>query len=129
MQRIAKIAGALWMMTLCAHAQTALQHYEDKANGVTFDYAGVWHPLDAGKDTDYLRPSIQPVLFAVVYGKEDAPYPGTDFSSLAFNYAIAPAKNPAACKAAITATAMPRRLLPSPSMAVRLQLQRAATRR
>jgi hypothetical protein len=83
-----------------------LLHYNDAANGVSFDYISPWRPLDADKDTDYLRPSIQPVIAAIVFDKAldktNPPYPGTDFAGLSFSYAIAPAKTAAACAAVIT---------------------------
>jgi hypothetical protein len=85
----------------------APQHYQDADNGVSFDYVAPWRPLDTTKDTDYLRPSIQPVRAALVFDKgdpdrTDAPYAGTDFAGLNFSYAIASAKTPAACAAEIT---------------------------
>jgi len=74
--------------------------YTDAANGVSFPYTADFRPLDPAKDKHYLLPAIQPVQFALVLA-DPAPYPGTDFASLAFNYAIAPAKTAAACRAAI----------------------------
>lgn len=102
-KRLAALAAAIAMLASSALAQTTLETYSDAENGVSFSYASsVWHPLDADKDTDYLRPSIQPTRAVFVYGAEKPPYEGTDFTGLAFNYAIAPVKTAAACAAAIT---------------------------
>jgi hypothetical protein len=98
----------LWPAAV-ASAQTppAPQHYSDAANGVSFDYVSPWRPLDTDKDTDYLRPPVQPVIAAIVFDKgdpdkPDPPYAGTDFAGLSFSYAIAPVKTPSACAAVIT---------------------------
>jgi hypothetical protein len=95
----------LWL-AVAASAQTTpappLLHYQDAGNGVSFDYISPWRPLDTDKDTDYLRPSVQPVIAAIVLDKTDPPYAGTDFAGLSFSYAIAPAKTAAACAAVIT---------------------------
>jgi hypothetical protein len=104
MRTIALFFAAFILAATTASAQTPKpQHYVDADNGVSFDYIAPWRPLDADKDTDYLRPAIQPVLAALVLDKTDPPYGGTDFAGLAFSYAIAPAKTAADCKAAITA--------------------------
>ena len=110
MQRTNRITRTLLFvfvtaLATSANAQSAPQHYQDAENGVSFDYIAPWHLVDADKDTEYLRPSIQPVRAAVFLNKADAGYDGTDFSGLSFNYAIAPAKTAAACTAAITANA------------------------
>ncbi len=106
MRIIQKIVGALlWVaVAASASAQTAppIQHYSDAANGVSFDYVSPWRPLDTDKDTDYLRPPIQPVIAALVLDEATPPYPGTDFAGLSFSYAIASATTPAACAAVIT---------------------------
>ena len=101
-----KIVCTLMLGAFAASAQTRsappLQHYNDAENGVSFNYVSPWRPLDTGKDTDYLRPSIQPVIAAIVLDTTNPPYPGTDFAGLSFSYAIAPAKTAAACAAVIT---------------------------
>ncbi|HXB61412.1 MAG TPA: hypothetical protein VNU94_01010 [Acidobacteriaceae bacterium] len=99
-----KIVCTLLWVALAANAQTAppQQHYRDAENGVSFDYVPPWRPLDTGKDTDYLRPSVQPVRAAIVLDVTTPPYPGTDFAGLSFSYAIASASTPAACAAVIT---------------------------
>jgi hypothetical protein len=102
--RITALFAAFVVAAAVASAQTPKpQHYVDADNGVTFDYTAPWRPLDADKDTDYLRPSIQPVRAAIVLDKSDPPpYAGTDFAGLAFNYVIGPQTTAAACTAAIT---------------------------
>jgi hypothetical protein len=104
MRKIQELVCTLLLAAVAASAQTppTLQHYNDAANGVSFDYVSPWRPYDADKDTDYLRPSIQPVIAAIVLDTANPPYPGTDFAGLSFSYAIAGAKTPAACAAAIT---------------------------
>lgn len=99
-----KMIGALMLGAIAASAQKppAPQHYSDPENGVSFDYIAPWRPLDTARDTDYLRPSIQPVIAAIVLDTASPPYPGTDFAGLSFSYAIAPAKTAAACAAVIT---------------------------
>jgi len=98
-----KIACTLMLFAMAASAQTPKpQRYVDADNGVSFDYPAPWRPLDADKDTDYLRPSIQPVRAAIVLDETNPPYQGTDFAGLAFNYVIGPQTTAAACAAAIT---------------------------
>jgi hypothetical protein len=101
--RITALFAAFVLVATAASAQNKPQHYVDADNGVSFDYIAPWRPLDADKDTDYLRPAIQPVRFALVLDTTNPPYAGTDFAGLAFSYVIAFAKTAAACKAVITA--------------------------
>jgi hypothetical protein len=91
------------LVAMAVSAQTPKpQRYADADNGVSFDYTAPWRPLDVDKDTDYLRPSIQPVRAAIVLDKTDPPYQGTDFAGLSFNYVIGPQTTATDCTAAIT---------------------------
>jgi len=97
------VSTALVLLLLATCAMVYAQDpsvYTDAPNGVSFPYLANFRPLDPAKDTHYLLPAIQPVR-AVLVLADPTPYPGTDFASLAFNYAIAPAKTAAACRTAI----------------------------
>jgi hypothetical protein len=95
--------SAVVLLGLCAggYAQSA-GHYRDVENGVSFAYSSAWRPLNPDTDIHYLRPAIQPVQVAIVLDVNPQPYPGTDFTGLAFSYAIGPQTTAAACTAAIT---------------------------
>jgi hypothetical protein len=99
--RMAKMIVPLLLITMAANAQTAKHRYADAPNGVTFEYSSEWRAVDADKDTHYMRPSIQPVQAAFVLDTDPAPYDGTDFASLSFNYIVTAGKTAAACRTAI----------------------------
>jgi hypothetical protein len=105
MRQIFRWAHAAALLTLCAgaaHAQAPIV-YHDAETGVSFSYSQEWRPLNPETDTHYLRPAIQPVHTAIVLDTNPpAPYTGTDFTGLAFSYAIGPQTTAAACTAAIT---------------------------
>jgi len=101
MQRITAATCAFILLALSANAQSTKHRYANAQNGVTFEYSTEWRAVDADKDTHYMRPSIQPVQAAFILDPDPAPYPGTDFASLAFNYIISSDKTAAACRNAI----------------------------
>jgi len=96
-----KTAATLLLLAVCATARAQQPIvYTDAANGVSFGYFADFRPLDPAKDTHYMLPAIQPVREALVLA-DPSLYDGTDFASLAFNYAVTPAQTAAACRAAI----------------------------